>query len=378
MQNFLVIEGLDRLGDPFLGIIARLGSDTEYTSSICQEATRFLFELCERERAHLHMADICMSLQNSLLARAASHATASALLHGKPHLKAPAFMQNSPAMRLRLEVDARLYSAQILDPAYAPFVLVRAGSLEDVIAYLYQQILIPGAAVKVAPAVAALPVVPDSAADLKARLAAIDALPKPMAETPDQYWAAHKAEEKKKLKDTWRNRDAVQSLEDGVEGVFDGGGGDRDPFAPLLDGLRAEMALYREFLNDQTNLWLQNKDTWGKAFPAPYGTPLGPKVDARYEFWPQRKEEWPLLFFCATQLLAGAKASTCSNERTHSVSGRICSKLRGSLLPSTVEQLTLAYYYIRREVVVLMNEWGKDAVANLEEEDLLVDSEECE
>ena len=102
--------------------------------------------------------------------------------------------------------------------------------------------------------------------------------------------------------------------------MFDGGGGDRDPFAPLLDELRAEMALYRKFLNDQTSLWLRNKDTWGKAFPAPCGTPLGPKEDARYEFWPQRKEELPLLFFCATQLLTGAKASTCSNERTRTVS----------------------------------------------------------
>ena len=66
-------------------------------------------------------------------------------------------------------------------------------------------------------------------------------------------------------------------------------------------------------------------------------------------------------------------------ERTHYASGRICSKskLRGSLFPSTIEQLTLPYYYIRREVVELMKAWGKDAVAKLEEEDLLVE-EECE
>ena len=46
--------------------------------------------------------------------------------------------------------------------------------------YLYQKILVPGAAVKSAPADAALTAVTDSAADLQAKLAAIDALPKPM------------------------------------------------------------------------------------------------------------------------------------------------------------------------------------------------------
>lgn len=61
---------------------------------------------------------------------------------------------------------------------------------------------------------------------------------------------------------------------------------------------------------------------------------------ARYEFWSQRKKEWPLLYFCATQVLTGSRFSSCSNERSHSVSGRICSKLRGALLPNSFEQLT--------------------------------------
>ena len=58
-------------------------------------------------------------------------------------------------------------------------------------------------------------------------------------------------------------------------------------------------------------------------------------MNARYEFWPQRKKQWPLLYYCVTQVLAGSKASSCSNVRSHSVSGRICSKLRGALLPNT-------------------------------------------
>ena len=131
----------------------------------------------------------------------------------------------------------------------------------------------PGAAVKSAPADAALPVVTDSAADFQAKLAAIDALPKPIPETPDHYWASHRTAEKQKLKDTWRNRDAVRALVDGEEGVFEGGGGERDPFAPLLDGLRAEMVQYKESLLGQTNLGQQNRDTGGKTFPAPHTAP---------------------------------------------------------------------------------------------------------
>jgi len=76
LQHMSVIEGLARLGKPFLGIIARIGSDTEYTSSITQEATRSLFKACEEERiAHPYMAAICLSLQNSLLERTASVGT---------------------------------------------------------------------------------------------------------------------------------------------------------------------------------------------------------------------------------------------------------------------------------------------------------------
>ena len=232
-------------------------------------------------------------------------------------------------------------------------------------AYLFQKVLVPGAAVKIAPVAAALP---DSAADLKAKLAAIDALQKPH-EMPAQAWGEYKAGRKAQLKVTWRNREAVQAMEAGEEDMFDGEGGERDPFAPLLDALREEMAQLREFHAAQFALWMQNTDEWAKK--APYGTPLGPKVDARYQFWPQRKKEWPLLYFCATQLLAGSKASTCGIERAHFVSGRICSKLRGSLLPDTVERLTLAYYYMRREVEEQMRLWGEKALRNLELEDIL-------
>lgn len=154
------------------------------------------------------------------------------------------------------------------------------------------------------------------------RLAAIDAEPKPFAETPDEKWAQIKANKKKVLRETWSNRAAVI---DQVNMEVDGEGGDHDPYLPLLQTLQvlqAEMVEHEQFINKQSALYIANKDNWGKSFSAPYGLPLGIKVDARYEYWPACKEKLPLRHYCARMLLAGSKASTCSNERLHSVSGR--------------------------------------------------------
>jgi hypothetical protein len=194
--------------------------------------------------------------------------------------------------------------------------------------------------------------------------------------------AGLKARLKQELKNSWKNKDVLKALqaaeEAGEEHPAAGAGGQYDPFGPLLDALRSELAGFKDFLQSQTDHYmncLMNKID----FKSPFGDPLGPEVDARYEFWPQRKKQWPLLYYCATQVLAGSKASSCSNERSHSVSGRICSKLRGALLPNTVEQLTLAYHYIRREVIAVLKSYGSRAVAILDEEDFAAPAEEdCE
>jgi hypothetical protein len=368
LQNMSVIEGLARLGVPFLSDIARMGSDTEYTASITQASTIALFEVCEAElTAHPHMRDICVSLQNSLLERCASHATATLLI--KAHHKVPSFLQPGAGEKLqkRFQVDSRQYAAQVLDPAFSHLVLLRAGELTDVEAYLYKMVLCPGAVIELAPAdAAALPHAPDSLPALKAQLLEIDAMQKPFPDTSDDYWAEFKAQRKAELKKSWKDRDVLEALEKGGEHPAAAPGGEFDRFGPLLDALRAELAQYKIFLNSQRRVYMADRAN----YKSPYGDPLGPKVDARYEFWPQRKKEWPLLFHCATQVLAGLKASTCSNERAHSVSGRVCTKLRGALLPNTIEQLTLAYYYIRREVIAVLKQWGKRAEAMLDAEDL--------
>ena len=83
-------------------------------------------------------------------------------------------------------------------------------------AYLYQKVLDLDGCQDFA---ASLPAVPDSAADLKAKLAAIDAVQKP-PEMLDQTWGEYRAAEKAMLKDTWRNRDAVRALEAGEDRAF--------------------------------------------------------------------------------------------------------------------------------------------------------------
>ena len=90
------------------------------------------------------------------------------------------------------------------------------------------------------------------------KLAVIDALQKPL-QVPDQSWGEYKTAEKAKLKDTWRNRDAVRALEEGEEDMFYGNRGAWDPFASLLDALREEMALLKDFYKSQFTLWMQNQ-----------------------------------------------------------------------------------------------------------------------
>ena len=138
----------------------------------------------------------------------------------------------------------------------------------------------------------------------------------------------------------------------------------------LLDALRVEIDAYDKFVDVQGDNYLASLAPGGAPFTAPYGSSLGPKVRTRYEFWPSKRKVWPLLFYCVCQLLAGTKASSCSNERLHSVSGRICSKLRNKLKPDNVEKLTLAYYYVREMVKEWLLKAGKEAEAILDKLDL--------
>jgi hypothetical protein len=78
-----------------------------------------------------------------------------------------------------------------------------------------------------------------------------------------------------------------------------------------------------------------------------YGDPFEDVCPERYSFWPSHAAEMPLLNMCAEMLLGGA-LSSMENERMHSVSGYINSKLRRSLTPESINRLTLCKIYLQK------------------------------
>ena len=89
------------------------------------------------------------------------------------------------------------------------------------------------------------------------------------------------------------------------------------------------------------------------------------------EYWPSRRAAQRLMLFCAEELLAASRAATAFNERLHNPAQRIGNKLRNRLKPRTTEQLTLAYHYVREDVMKTLKEMGADAESLLDLEDLL-------
>jgi hypothetical protein len=112
---------------------------------------------------------------------------------------------------------------------------------------------------------------------------------------------------------------------------------EEDPHGAILAQLEIEKAILKKIMED-----LAAADKRGEA--PKYGKPLESGNKARYRFWPLHKAQMPLFFEVAWVLLCIPATST-NNERGHSVSGRICDKLRGALKPATVERLTLSWYF---------------------------------
>ena len=88
------------------------------------------------------------------------------------------------------------------------------------------------------------------------------------------------------------------------------------------------------------------------------------------------EKQFPLLYLCAVTLLACDGNSTCENERAHSPAGRITEPYRASMKPAKVEQLTLAYFMIRKRAEAdtrkQMEAWAKASLdQRAAEEELL-------
>jgi hypothetical protein len=106
---------------------------------------------------------------------------------------------------------------------------------------------------------------------------------------------------------------------------------------------------------------------------AKYGSPLSSGNVARMTYWPARKARWPLLYYCACVKLAGKKASSTSNERSHSVVSRIMSRFRSCMKATTLQELTLAHTYARQAAMELIKELDAESI-DIGELEALLDS----
>ena len=137
-------------------------------------------------------------------------------------------------------------------------------------------------------------------------------------------WAATLAEKEAAARERYRSRgDAA------AQAIL------LDEHGPLLQQLKVEAPGLKEVHKVEA--------ARNKAGPSMYGDPFATGNKPRRRFWPKAKETMPL-FFLLAWLVLGIPAASTKNERMHSVSGRICSKFRACMKPSTLEHLTLGYY----------------------------------
>lgn len=83
-----------------------------------------------------------------------------------------------------------------------------------------------------------------------------------------------------------------------------------------------------------------------------YGKPFDQGNANRLAFWGTQRSSLPLHFYVASILLTAPVAST-DNERAHSVSGRIVSKTRCSLVGESVDRNTTGYIWLRKRAAAL-------------------------
>ena len=149
----------------------------------------------------------------------------------------------------------------------------------------------------------------------------------------EERWQQHLQERCQKLDKEYEAQNAG-----GVEAIVV-----LDPLGPLLEQLEKEIGYLKE---EHASAVLRSAD-WN----AKYGAPLASCTDAqerlRKAYWVTKKDNMPLLFRCACILLTAPAAST-SNERVHSVTGRILSKYRSSMKPDNLNRCTMGYYWLRK------------------------------
>ena len=367
------MEGIARLSSIVTPILAAAGSETEWTASFPRAAVlKMWLEADEVINApHLpHLRSMFAAFQSSLLARlmplSLEHLRkpwhAGVALQKPPPLP-PAATPKEREQHARVELalyrrcalDDQNNAAAFLDPASAFY--ANSGSTDHALAFLYQKVLVPGGKIQAGGALRQEEA--KDAKEHKDRLAEIAARPKPpllmtMSDIAWQDQLKQLADEEKKQWAAKRRRGLPPGLKlpghDAVNPL--GSGRDDDPMLPVLVSLYAEAKTLITIHQEE----LARLSVAAPA-PGPYGDVFSIGNLARYEFWPARSSSLPLLAFCARQLLAGVKISSTSNERMHSPAEKILTAIRGCLKPAKVEQLTLGYFFVRKQVAERVKQW---------------------
>ena len=152
-----------------------------------------------------------------------------------------------------------------------------------------------------------------------------------------------------------------EAIDQRYAGLAEGlGAFDDNPMSPLQEDLMKEIEKLKVFIRDAQKQvehrggaagfgaaaapeFTGLKDGAGRAGWNVFGDPFDNKVNyARYGFWIEHQEEFPLLYFLATMVL-GVPATSTECERLHSVTGRILARFRKCMKPEQTERLTMAY-----------------------------------
>jgi len=325
------IAMISDLTEPILKLSAALGSDTTYTLSIQRSMFFYLndliLEALKKPGVTLKSVAILERLRASVYERVCPVVSFNV---NPPALFVPP-AEGTPQYKGLQDRDDIYNAAESLDPA--TFISFgRGGNLSHAANFFYNTVFFPHTEVL------------DAAEEVVEGGGAIAAL------KPPAYGIA-KAKIKGLLnsddfvsKEVFEERRAAMLAElEEQYGAGKAGGAAAvmvlDGLGPVLRKLKEEILSLKKY---HEQAWRDQK-VWVKA----YGGAFDQGNLKRLSFWGEHKEEMPLLFLAASALLCAPGAST-SCERVNSVMGRILSKMRCSLSPSSVERNTLGYAIFRK------------------------------
>ena len=325
------IAMISDITEPILKLSAALGSDSTYTSSIQRSMFFYLNDLfldaLKKPNITPKSAAILERLRVSLYERVCPVVSFKV---NPPALFVPP-AEGSPHLKRLQNRDDFGNAAESLDPA--TFVSFgRGGNLSHATNFIYNKVFlahtevldVAEVVVEGGGAIAALK--PAAYGKEKAKIKALV--------NDDPFVSAEVFEE--------RRTAMLVALEEQY-GAGKAGGAAAvevlDGLGPVLKKLKEEMLSLKKY---HELAWKDQKG-WVKV----YGGAFDQGNHKRLSFWGEHKEEMPLLFLAASALLCAPGAST-SCERVNSVLGRILSKMRCSLSPSSVERNTLGYAMYRK------------------------------